>query len=182
MSLIFFWDCTIRTTLYIAYLHSFIPTVVPEITTITSTTSNDIIRIETKDAKTKKDLKLVYFEEEEEEFKIKKYFFESGNDELFYSIKEKNVVKYAVAEDQNGVLICVTATLISDPPLGMFYIISYTNRNVLIIQHFLTRWRSASIMSLCTNWTDVYRHRIIYQHKMSQTCHAVVFQCYYIWV
>ena len=35
--------------------------------------------------------------------------------------------------------------------------------------------------SLCTNWTDVLRRLTLYRHKKSQTCHAIVFQCYYVW-
>ena len=46
----------------------------------------------------------------------------------------------------------------------------------------LTRWWSTSIMKLYTFRTDVYRRPILYQLKVSQTCYAVLFECYYVGV
>ena len=42
----------------------------------------------------------------------------------------------------------------------------------------LIRWRSSNAMSPCTNEIDVYISLILSLHKMTQLCHAVVFQCY----
>ena len=72
-------------------------------------------------------MKLVYIVNNDFLPKNEHEFLKSGNDELFYSVKQSDADEYAVAELQEETLICSAATKVSDNPIGMFYLISGDN-------------------------------------------------------